>query len=216
MTRARGTLRITSRFIATIGTAIIVGGGALLTIGHRPEAADAIQAAAALVIGTGCGLLQRDLQALWKQPDISRHLGAADSRLRDRVADLQAALRYDATRPEGQLPADAPSIVASYAFDVEYAAYSTASLATAAENWPQTSGYLDEISRILDICEQVNKSTTVTNSELATALTRSQMALLQYRVPPTIRLRPEAQIGLIGRLREKAMQAGGLWPPVNS
>jgi hypothetical protein len=205
-------LRAIGRLVTATGTALLVAGGSLLSIERRPAAADEIQAVAALIIGASCGLVQRDLPALWQQPDASRHLNAAGERLQDRMADLQA----EATQTANQEPPGAASAIASYVFAVEYAAYYAGSLAAAAEGWPQSQGYQEEIIHILNICDEVYKNRMSTNSQLTAALDDSRRTLDRFRVPVGLRLRQEAQLGLTGRLREKAMQAGHLWPPINS
>jgi hypothetical protein len=182
LAKAGAVLGAVGRMVAAVGTALLVSGASLASAGRVPGAADEIQAAAALVIGAACGLVQRDLAALWRQPDLARHLTAADTRLRCGIADLHAALNAAG----GRDTPPAEGVVRSCVLQVEYAAYAAASVVAATADWLQASPYLDQISGILDLCKQVSgrQLSSRTRRGLPGAVDDIQYTLSQLVVPP--------------------------------
>ena len=85
--------KIAARFIVAAGIALVVAAGSMLSVGQAPVVRDDLKAVTAFALGAGCTLLQRDLPALWTQPDLSAHLRVADRMLRASVADLATACR---------------------------------------------------------------------------------------------------------------------------
>lgn len=204
LSTARALLEIAARFIVAAGIALVVAAGSMLSVGQTPVVGDDLKAVTAFALGAGCTLLQRDLPALWTQPDLSAHLRVADRMLRASVADLATACR------DGS-----PGQVRTDVFAAGKAAYLAGCLAAAAQDWRQRDRYVSVAEDLQVTCRRISQlDNPAALRKLAGTLTRSADRLKPFELPDKLALRPEARLELPGRLRALAAPLGQLDLPI--
>jgi hypothetical protein len=212
LAKAKNVLRKVGRLLVAVGTAMAVASGAMLAAGGHPAAPDELQAAAGLVIGAACGLLQRDARAVWQQPDISVHLDAARELLGQYVAELCDALQPGPdTSPGGNAPPSREAI-ASVVVQVQFAAYSAAILSSAADGLG--AGFLREVAAIARDVSALDAAAPGDAGDLARVLWQRWGSLDAYPVKGGLSLRPEARLSLLERILAMAIEPGKLRPPI--
>jgi hypothetical protein len=209
--RAEFVLGLAGRFFRAIGIALAAAAGSVFAVGEAQSAPDDVKAVTSCLITAGCLMLQRDLPALWRQPDLSHYLYVADQGLHNKMDRLRGTLSN--YQPESS---EYATSIAAAVFAVEQDAYWAQCLARAAEDWPDARDYCADIAKILKTCQEIKRARTDANAayleELAAQLKRDAR---NYRVPGDLQLRPEARLRLAARILTQVTPEKTMRPGIN-